>query len=116
MVVVGGGLAGSTLATVLAVMVGMGLDGASFRLYYDAPDDDRRRSVLSTAVVMQLVVGTAVAALLAASAVLWADPLTGHAGQAGDVRLALASIPATVLLVVAQRYIATGVTAGAVKD
>ncbi|TQS09207.1 carbohydrate ABC transporter permease, partial [Microbispora hainanensis] len=28
----------------------------------------------------------------------------------------VASIPATVLLVIAQRYVAAGVTAGAVKD
>jgi multiple sugar transport system permease protein len=28
----------------------------------------------------------------------------------------VASVPATVLLVVAQRYVAAGVTAGAVKD
>jgi multiple sugar transport system permease protein len=28
----------------------------------------------------------------------------------------VASIPATVLLVIAQRYVAAGITAGAVKD
>jgi multiple sugar transport system permease protein len=28
----------------------------------------------------------------------------------------VASIPATILLVIAQRYISTGLTAGAVKD
>lgn len=40
----------------------------------------------------------------------------GSGGDAGTLTGIIASLPAAVLLVVAQRYVAAGVTSGAVKD
>jgi O-antigen/teichoic acid export membrane protein len=90
----------STLAAVLAVTIGVGLDAASARLYFDLDDDAGRRSLLLTALSLQLLMALLVTGVLLLVAPLWAGAVTGRTDQVLDIRLALLSIPSTAALTV----------------
>src|SRR5205807_10150689 len=88
----------SMIAAVLAVALGLGLDAAAARLYYDVTDEDSRRGLLCSALILQLLTTVLIVGALAATAPAWADAVTGRKGQTLDVRLALLSVPPTATL------------------
>lgn len=88
-----------TAATVVTSMIlTIGLDSAVWRFYYEAADDVERRTVIFTALVIQIVASTIAFVCLIPSASWLGWLLTGEEHRSGEVVLAAAATPFLVAM------------------
>lgn len=83
--------------TVILVLV-LGMDSALARFFYQEPDRDAKRRMISTSFIFRLALGLSAAAVIAAFATPIADHMVGGAAYRKYVRIGAATVPFTLLV------------------